>query len=132
MILRGQDLPQQLERRQIHHTALELVENDREPARQPRRRDAQIGLVFREMQDFGAVREERRTARTEIQLPGPEFRQMRDEARCSLTLAPRKLDYLRDELLIGKSSDGETVSFHVLNIRGGSPISARYDSDMKR
>src|SRR5262249_62193290 len=105
---------------------------DREPAREPRRCDAQIGLMLREMQDFVAVREQSGTAFTEIQLPGPELGQVRDEASRGLALVPRKLDHLRDELLICKASrDGEKFSSHDINIRCGSRTSTRRGDDMK-
>ena len=84
VVVVGQHWPKQTHRCQGQRPMGKLRQNRREASRRTRRLDPAVGCVLRQVQDAGAVGEERRAAGTEIQTPEIEFRQGRDQRGCGL------------------------------------------------
>src|SRR2546427_6752362 len=74
--------------REVQRTLAEHVTDDRKPPANARRHDAVVRLMLGEAQNLGAVREERREARGQVEPTSVELGQVSDERGGGLTLAP--------------------------------------------
>ena len=82
----------------------------------------------------GAIGEERRAAFREIEAPGVELHQERDELRGRVTLARRRAVNLRQQIAIGQSADGRDVDHHPAHIPSSfsTPGTARHRAIVAR
>ena len=85
----------QAHRTQVHRAIAEHLKKDRELPAGPGSLDAVIRRVLGEMEDLGAVREERGAAFGQVQAAHVEFGEMGDKDRRHLPLALREELHLR-------------------------------------
>jgi hypothetical protein len=82
MVVLGDVVAQQSERREVHPTLLQQLENHRETPRELRRPNPIEGLIFTEAQRLQAILEERAPSE-QVQAACVDLGQMRDDARFS-------------------------------------------------
>ena len=104
MVFGSQVRRQETNRRQVHRTIGQEVENDRESAGCPSAFDPVIGGMLGQVQHPRARGEQRRTAFREVEAPPVEFREVSDQQRRRLVLVAREAFDTREQLLIGKSN----------------------------
>ena len=104
MVFRGQVRRKKANSRERNRPAGQELEDPREQSRRARRLDAAVGGVFGEVQDLGAVGEERRAAFAEVESSRVDFHQTGDEVRRRLTFADREPRYFLEQILIGQLS----------------------------
>ena len=128
VILRCQERSKQANRCEVDAAVGEPLENHRKPACGPRRLDAVIGSVLRQVEDLPAIGEERRAAFRQIQAPRVEFHQERDELDSRVAFARRRAVNLRQQIAIGQSTDGRDVDHHPAHIPSSfsTPGTARH------
>ena len=102
---------QQSDRRQVERALREAFQDHRKAAGGARGLDPVVGLVLREVQDLVAVREQGRKAFPQVQVPGVELDEMRDEARGRTAFGLRELADRRDQLGIGQVGRNQQYSW---------------------
>jgi hypothetical protein len=111
VILGGQVRSQQADRKEMHPSRGQVLEENREAPHRPGGFDAVVGGVFGEMQYVCTVLEQRGEAFGQVQAPLVELREMHHEGDGGLALALREGLHPREEVAIGKTSHmGENVT----------------------
>ena len=113
VIVVGQVRRQEPHSREVDRARSEQIEDDREAARGPSDLDAVVGLVLGEREDGPAVGEERRVARSQMDIARVELGDMGDEKCRGVAFACGQFLRARHEVVVRKATKGsESVVRH--------------------
>jgi hypothetical protein len=106
---------EQPDRREVHGTIGEQLEDDGEPARGSGDLDTVVGLPLGEAQRVAAVDEERWVTVPQVDLARVQLREVRNDLGRHVTLAGNEGLHLRHELGIGKASErSKDIVLHII------------------